>query len=203
MSIARMVLHFDYEEYLKKLNPVLVELANGNPTKLRDLAREIDTSSLKAKVWHILSFYYVFPHNDDFDEKEDEATNKRVALWLMLTMSEFCSTIDDPLDFKTVSETLRNANIDEKSISLLAMGKSFESLYSLLDQNLFSSIPKDSIDELNNCPAGWLSADEIESLKFKILTSKEKIPQNIYEKLLNMLSAPNISRQGLILGISF
>lgn len=199
--MVRIAFLFDYKSLLRRITPVFKALEYGSSNELRKLA--MDTGTNNPKIWKILDYYGFYPKDDDFEEKNYDGVDGRVAFWLILVMAEYCSIIDNPVDPKTIGEALRPAGIDEETILMLAKGKPFSNIFLSLAQTISKDATIDNIlGNIDDYPAGWLNIEDIKTLEAKLRVHREQINHPAFERLQAMLDTAIQSRQGLILGVA-
>lgn len=204
MGMFPFSLFFDYKSFLSRTPPILETLKSGSSSEVRKLAMEIATRN--PKVWTIVSCFGATRGDNDFLETNFNGFDIRTSFWIVLIMSEYCSTGDDRTDAigaKTIGKTITEIGLDEESQMLLSIGRPFSSIFSSLDE-ITSKIPTDdnfSFTDFDNFRAGWLSIEDIESIQAKLQVPQENINHPARERLRTILEGLINSKRGLIVGV--
>ena len=197
MSVVRIALLFDYQNFEKRIASAFDELQKGRTNELRCLANE--AASNHPTIWRVLDAYYIFQNFDDFKEKEDAISDEKIFRWVMMVMAEYCFDIDNPIIPNEIGKT----SIDEEVQSLLTRGRP---LSSILMTNYHSpsinGFTARLFEKMDNFYVGWLSVEEIKDIKSRITADIRPEYPPEYKKTIEMLKAAIDQKKGLILGIS-
>jgi hypothetical protein len=168
----------------------------------------MDIGTNNPKVWTVLGCLGVIRGDSNFLETNSNGLDIRTAFWIVIIMSEYCSTIDnstDAIDTKTIAKTIAEIGLDEETQLLLCVGRPFSSIFSSLDE-ITSKIPSDdnfSFSKFDKFPAGWLSIEDIENIQAKLHAPQENINHSARKKLQVILDGVINSKRGLIVSVSF
>ena len=197
MSSYSFAFLFDYESFKAKVTPALEALVNGSSRELQQVA--LDFVIDNPNIWDFVEYSRVPLYDDDDEKGIDDVVDAGVLPWLLLVISNYCSKVYKPVDFRI----FRQLGIDEDVIRMLTQGRPLGDLLIKIEPKI---IPNDYVNEdinINDCPIDWLSIEDIEKIMTIIEGKIEHASTSSFDIVLTVLHNAIASKKAVIIGSWF
>jgi hypothetical protein len=163
---------FDVDGYKRTIDPIVARLLVNDTEPLRIQATAV--AERLPSIWPLLEDYRLYPDDLRHEANEFDTIEGRARFWMLVILASFWQPVDTSREYaRIVSQTLRQANVDEDFISDVTVGKPLVQLI----------CPYDDVDPItpqhnaSNWPywcrlgmVGWLSKADINSALQRLIS---------------------------------
>src|SRR5437868_40034 len=112
MSIVRVRFVFDYENFIKRIEPAINDLiVRRSVIELKKMANEVVTNN--PEIWNLMDDLAYFPSDLGYEEKEFDDEKSSTTFWITLIIVAYCLRIKNHAETKITSDILKQLGVDE------------------------------------------------------------------------------------------